>query len=247
MIDNQKVLAIIPARGGSKGLPRKNVLKLCGKPLVSYPINAALKSKYIDKVIVSTDDNEIAEESKKAGAEVPFIRPAELASDTSTSIDVVIHSIDFLEKRNEFYDYLVLLEPTSPLTTNEDIDCAISSLHSNRNIADSIVGMSKVEAAHPLFLAKTISSGVIAPYIRENFLKPIRRQELDDLYFFEGSLYISAIEKIKQIKSFVHDRTLPYIVPRWKSVEIDEFLDFIIVEAIIKNINKFTKGNENEK
>ena len=125
MINNKRVVAIIPARGGSKRLPRKNVLPLAGKPLIVWSIEAALASVYIDKTIVSTDDAEIAEISRIAGASVPFMRPPELASDTATSADVVMHALDYLDSQNDHYYYSVLLQPTSPLRTNTDIDAAL--------------------------------------------------------------------------------------------------------------------------
>jgi len=129
MYKDKKILALIPARGGSKGLPRKNIKPLLGKPLIAWTIEQSLASKYLDKVVVSTEDKEIAEISKKYGAEVPFIRPKELAKDDTPSIDVVLHAIDFLEKK-ELFNIIVLLQPTSPLRTISDIDNSIEFLFS---------------------------------------------------------------------------------------------------------------------
>jgi len=238
MINGKSVLAIIPARGGSKGLPRKNILNLAGRPLVGWPINAAQNSKHVDKVIVSTDDEEIARISKDQGAEVPFIRPEELASDTATSISVIEHAIEYMKNEGYAYEYCVLLEPTSPLTEPCDIDSALNILESERERADSIVGVCRVEAAHPDFDVRINQNGLVEPYIKDGFSTIGRRQDIDDLYFFEGSLYISSVVALLEQRGFYHQRTLPYIVPRWKSMEIDEVMDLICIEAIIRNKDK---------
>ena len=121
MYKDRTILGIIPARGGSKGLPRKNILEMSGKPLVAWTIERAISSKYLDMVIVNTDDNEIANISVKYGAEVPFLRPEKLAGDKTPMIDVIIHTIDFLEEENKAFDYVALLEPTSPLRKIDEI------------------------------------------------------------------------------------------------------------------------------
>lgn len=231
MYNNQKILALILARGGSKGLPRKNVKILNGKPLIAWSIEQGKQSKYIDKVVVSTEDKEIADVSKKYGADVPFYRPKELASDTASSMDAVFHAINWLENAGEKFDILVLLEPTSPLRESSDLDTAIETLLANKT-AQSIVGISKVESVHPIFLSK-IKNNLLKPYVGKKF-NTKRRQDIDDLYFFEGSLYISYIEALKEKKGFYHDKTMGYIVPKWKSFEIDDMTDFIIIETLLK-------------
>ena len=145
MIGDKSILAIIPARGGSKGLPRKNVLPLVGKPLIAWTIDAAKKSKYIDKCILSTDNKEIASIAQSYNCEVPFMRPEELSCDETPSFSVVAHAVEFLKKNKLQYDYLILLEPTSPLRDANDIDCAMENLVANRAIADSIVGVYPVD------------------------------------------------------------------------------------------------------
>jgi CMP-N,N'-diacetyllegionaminic acid synthase len=127
-----------------------------------------------------------------------------------------------------------LLEPTSPLRETEDIDSALEKLNSNRNIADAIVGVSKVESTHPVFDVKINSEGLIEPYIGSKF-KIFRRQNIEPLYFKEGSVYISSVNVLLKKKTFYHERTLPYIFPRWKSIEIDEMIDFIFAETILQN------------
>ena len=245
MINNKKVLALIPARGGSKGLPRKNLLPLSGLPLVGWPIQAAKKSRYIDRVVVSTDDEEIAGKARELGAEVPFLRPAELASDTASSASVIEHAIIFLEAAGATFDYLVLLEPTSPLTEASDVDSAIERLEARRDAADSIVGVSRVEAAHPAFDVVVDDEGLIAPFATESFASAGRRQDISELYFFDGTLYISDVRAYLEKKSFYHSRTLPFIVPKWKAFEVDDLVDFICIEAIMNKIN-LIKGNKDQ-
>lgn len=196
MINGKSVLAIIPARGGSKGLPGKNIKELCGKSLVAWPIHAAKSSLYVDKIIVSTDDPQIADIARQEGAEVPFLRPEELAADDSTTISVIVHAIDFLSELRETFEYCILLEPTSPLTESYDIKKAFELLESMRTKADSIVGVSKVVSTHPVFDARINQEGLITPYVGEDFSGAVRRQDIEKLYFFEGSLYISDIKTL---------------------------------------------------
>ena len=244
MIEGNKVLALIPARGGSKGLPGKNIKDLCGMPLLAWPIRAAKESNYIDQVIVSTENKNYADIAKSYGASVPFIRPAKLARDDSTTYLVVEHALNYMKSQNEIYDYMVLLEPTSPLTTSKDIDEALKLLFSKRNLADSVVGVSKVEATHPVFDVRINDKGLIEPYVGNGF-NILNRQEIDTLYYFEGSLYISDLAILIREKSFYHNRTLPYIVPRWKAIEIDELVDYVCVEAILQNIEILNKDSKN--
>ena len=244
MIEGNKVLALIPARGGSKGLPGKNIKDLCGMPLLAWPIRAARESNYIDQVIVSTENKNYADIARSYGASVPFIRPAKLARDDSTTYLVVEHALNYLKSQNEIYDYMVLLEPTSPLTTSKDIDEALKLLISKRDLADSVVGVSKVEATHPVFDVRINDKGLIEPYVGNGF-NIFKRQEIDKLYYFEGSLYISDLAILIREKSFYHNRTLPYIVPRWKAIEIDELVDYVCAEAILQNIEILNKDSIN--
>lgn len=233
MINQKKVLAIIPARGGSKGLPGKNIRILHDRPLIAWPIRAALNSRYIDKVVVTTDDSDIAKIALEYGADVPFMRPVEFAKDTSPSSEAIIHAIEFCTKADGMYDYIVLLEPTSPLTEAADVDKALETLESSKGLA--IVGASKVESTHPDYCATIGPDSFLKPFNRESFAKPIRRQDVDELYFFEGSLYISDTKKYLETQTFYHELTLPYVVPAWKALEIDTLLDFFKIEAVIKN------------
>ena len=143
MYKKRKTLALIPARGGSKGLPGKNIMPLAGKPVIAWSIEQALNSRCIDKVLVSTDSREIASIARKYGAEVPFLRPKALAADTSSTFDVISHAVDFLRKQGEEFDYIALVEPTSPLRANADLDRAIKSLIDHEDKADSLVSVGK--------------------------------------------------------------------------------------------------------
>ena len=228
-----KIIAIIPARGGSKGLARKNIRLFAGKPLVAWTIEQTKKSKYIDRIIVSTDDKEIAESSRKYGAEVPFLRPEELATDDAKTIDVILHTLNWLETRGDYYDFLVLLEPTSPLRDVEDMDKCIEILISNPK-AEAIVSVAKLESTHPEFnVVLNEEEFIRKPDGTTNF-KVLRRQDLEDVYFFEGSIYISEVEALKQKRTFYHKSTLAYVVPKYKSLEVDELCDFICIEALMK-------------
>jgi len=242
MIKGKTILAIIPARGGSKGLPGKNIKEIAGKPLIAWSIEQGKKSKYIDKLIVSTDDKEIANISKKYGADVPFIRPAELASDKSKTIDTILHAINYFESRENFFDIIVLLEPTSPLRDTEDIDEAIEKLITEKE-AESIVGISKVEISHPAFLVR-LEDEFLKPYLYKDF-RVLRRQEISDLYFYEGSIYISYSKSLKLRRNFYHDKAIGYTFPKWKSYEVDDISDFVIIEALLKakHNNVFQRKN----
>ena len=238
MINGRTVLAIIPARGGSKGLPGKNIMDLAGKPLIAWSIEAANESKHIDRCVVSTDDHEIAEISKQYGGDVPFIRPAEFARDQTSSMDVVTHAVKTLNEQGQTYDYIALLEPTSPLRSKTDIDQALRMLDENRESARAIVGVCKSESGHPAFSASINQAGLLEPYQSEKF-GVLRRQDITDLYYFEGTIYISETNHLLDTLSFYSNKTMPYIVPRWKSIEIDELFDMIIAEAVINNIDQF--------
>lgn len=181
MYKNKRILALIPARGGSKGLPGKNTKMLLGKSLIAWSIEQAYQSAYIDKVIVSTESEKIAVVARSCGAEVPFVRPKSLSADNAETIDVVLHAINFYESRGDAFDIIVLLEPTSPLREAKDIDRAIERLISNRQ-AESIVGIARAEASHPAFIVK-LEKGFLRSYLKT--FKVLRRQELDDLYFYE--------------------------------------------------------------
>ena len=227
------VLALIPARGGSKGLPGKNIRPLLGKPLISWTIEQAKKSIYIERTVVSTDSKEIASVSRQYGAEVPFLRPVSLASDNTKSIDVIYHAIDFFEKSGDSFDIIVLLEPTSPLREVFDIDNAIKTLIDHKT-AQSIVGVAKCETFHPYFIVKVNPDGFLRKIDGSYDYNVVPRQELSDFFYFEGSLYVSYVKELKKKGTFYHDLTIPYVVRKYQAPEIDELSDFICIEALMK-------------
>jgi CMP-N,N'-diacetyllegionaminic acid synthase len=229
-----KVLFIIPARGGSKGLPGKNIKLLNNKPLIAYSIEAALSAAAQigdSEVVVSTDSESIAKIAKDFGAKVPFIRPEELSNDTAASIDVMLHALQIMEQEHQQFEHICMVEPTSPQRDGQDLYQAYLKLIHEPE-AESIVGVSKTEGGHPLFLTH-LKNGFLDPYANKSY-KVYRRQEIDEVYFFEGSMYISKVNALKKRKSFYHEKTLGYEMPKWKAFEIDDATDFLIIERLIQ-------------
>ena len=231
MILEQKVLALVPARGGSKGLPGKNARSLCGRPLIQWSIDTALACDEIDAVLVSTDDDQIAAMAAAAGAEVPFLRPPALADDTASSIDVVIHALDFLESKGRVFDIVLLLEPTSPLREVADIHVALQRMVDTR--AAAIVSVCRAESTHPAFMFRTTGQGRLEPFMSAS-PTGLRRQEIEPLFYLDGTIYASTVNALRQRRSFYHEDTLAYEVAKWKALEIDDIEDFQMVEAIAK-------------
>ncbi len=231
MINGEKVLAIIPARGGSKRLPGKNILPLKGKPLIAWSIEAALNSIFIDKVVVSTDDIEIAEISQKYGAAVPFTRPENLSNDTASSIDVVIHTIDMLALSDEVYDIVVLLQPTSPLRTTEHINQAF-----NKYVEQDANGVVSVcEAEHsPIWCNTLPADNSLKSFLPEKY-KNVRSQDLPTYFRLNGAVYIASISALKKSNSFIQgDKIFAYEMSTKASVDIDSEIDFKLAEFLAK-------------
>jgi N-acylneuraminate cytidylyltransferase/CMP-N,N'-diacetyllegionaminic acid synthase len=222
------MIAIVPARGGSKGLPGKNIKDLFGKPMIAYTIEEALKSKYITEVIISTDCKEIEQVAIKYGAKSPFLRPEYLASDTAKAIDNYIYTIDRLNKEFE-YDIkdFVVLQPTSPLRTIEDIDGAIE-LFKDKN-ADSVV--SYTEEHHPIEWHKYITEDGKFENIFEE--KLLNRQEIKKSYFPNGAVFVFNYDMVKQEK-YYSDDSYVYIMPRFRSVDVDTMEDFKYIEFLMR-------------
>jgi CMP-N,N'-diacetyllegionaminic acid synthase len=232
MIEGRRVLGLITARGGSKGLPGKNIKPLLGKPLIGWTVEQALACPSLDAVVVSTDSAEIADVARDFGAQVPFLRPAELASDTATSADVVVHALDWLEGKDQPFDLIVLLEPTSPLRLPADVEKALKALLANPS-AESIVGVAPVESGHPAFLYRLDDRGMMTPYAPD-LPRVLRRQELEPLHYLEGSLYISYTAAFRARRSFYHERAMAYVVQRHQAHEVDTLGDFYVVEGLMK-------------
>lgn len=227
MKNNKRIFALIPARGGSKGIPKKNIKPLAGKPLIAYSIEAALGSKYIDKAIVSTDSEEIAHTALHYGADVPFLRPAEYASDQSKTIDAVIHAVKTLRENGDGFDVLVLLQPTQPLRTAEDIDASIE-LYFERG-ETSLVSVSAVKD-HPVLIRSIDANGELIPLLHQS--SSVRRQDMPPFYRVNGCIYINAVSEIDESLSF-NDNRQPYIMPACRAVDIDTMDDFCEAERLI--------------
>lgn len=232
MFGKQKILALIPARGGSKGIKDKNIIPLAGKPLIAYSIEAAKKSKYIDNIVVTTDSEKIAEVAKQYGARVPFLRPTELAADTSKTIDAVLHAVKTLTSMGENYNTLVLLQPTQPLRTADDIDRAIELYYKNGE--NGLVSISPVDDS-PLLIRSIGDDGKLINLLSQN--STCRRQDMLDYYKVNGCIYINKIEEIDKNTSF-NDNNVPFIMPKEHSVDIDELSDLWMAEYYLKNIIK---------
>lgn len=226
----KKILAVITARGGSKRIPRKNLRKLAGRPLIYYPIQAALRSKLVDRVIVSTDDVEIAEVAKKIGAEIPFIRPDRLATDLAKSVPVVQHAVRFLKKNHDYHPAIVaLLQPTNPFLSGEDIDEAIKILIKSK--ADSCVSVSPV-SERPEWMY-TIKRGRLAPH-NDSWNVVKRSQDLPKVFRLNGALYVVKTEALMNQNTLNAPRGAALIMPRERSIDIDNLIDFKIAEALMK-------------
>ena len=225
MLNGKTFLSIIPARGGSKRLPRKNVLDLAGKPLIAWSIEAGLQSKYIDKVIVTSDVDEILAISKEFGSET-IKRPEELASDTATSFAAIKHTIENIDR----FDYIVLLQPTSPLRMAQQIDEAIKLLESKK--ADAVVSVCEMDH-NPLWSNILPDDGNMNSFIRDE-VKNKRSQDLKKYYRLNGAIYICKTDKLLDEKSFfIKDNIFAYYMDRKSSVDIDEQIDFKLAECLI--------------
>jgi len=234
MYKGKKTLGVITARGGSKSIPRKNIKKLAGKPLIAYTIEAAKESKYLTRCVVSTDDEEIAEISRRYGADVPFLRPAELAQDDSTSMAVVQHALKWLkENKGEEYDYLMILQPTSPLRTAEDIDGCIKKIVETD--ADSVMSMYELMDFSPKKFKKIIEGDLIEPYFQEEGRESSRRQDLDKMYKRNCAIYLTKTSLIMEGDLF-GKKSVAYLMSEERSIDINSPLDFELAEFWIKKV-----------
>lgn len=218
------LLALIPARGGSKGIPRKNIRSFCGKPLIHWSINAALAASSVDQVVVSTDDPEIADVAKSCGADVPFLRPVEYATDTASSIDVVLHALEALP----YVSHVLLLQPTSPLRIVFDIE-SIVALHKQFSTS-SAVSLTR-SGKHPSWMYSLSQNNRL-----ESLLKfdPVHcRQQLPPAYVVNGALYLASRDFLMSKRTFISTTTVGYVMPPERSVDIDSPLDWHWAEFLI--------------
>jgi CMP-N-acetylneuraminic acid synthetase len=223
-------LAVVPARAGSKGLPNKNILPLRGRPLISYSIEAGKRSKYIDEVVVSTDSAKIAFFAKKFGAKVPFMRPKELATDSAKSVDMLLHTVLFYKRvLKRKFDYLVLLQPTSPLRSFRDVDSAIELLL--KKCANSVISVQEQKPLFSNYIDRTLSMNSFL----DSSMQTKRRQELKSIYSLNGAIYIVNIEKfLKKRTLFCAKKSFAYVMSRRNSVDIDDIYDFKFASTILK-------------
>ncbi|WLV25352.1 acylneuraminate cytidylyltransferase family protein [Aciduricibacillus chroicocephali] len=228
MYKKNTFLAVIPARGGSKGIPGKNIVNVQGKPLIEYTIDAAKESKYLDQVIVSTDDDNIKACAINAGAEVPFIRPAYLATDTAKTIDVLIHAVNELKKCGESYDFLVLLQPTQPLRKSFHIDEAIVKMCDGGY--DNIVSVSPV-SEHPILMRKVNGNDKLSNLLGVN--STVRRQDFLKVYKVNGAIYINKIDNSFNQDLSLNDNKVPYFMNSKYDLDIDSYRDLKLLDLIL--------------
>jgi len=230
LVIENNILSIIPARGGSKGVPRKNIKKLSGKPLIAYSIEAASKSKYLSKVIVSTEDKEIASVSESFGAEIPFLRPKNLATDTAKAIEVAKHALLKMEKLDKKkYELMVYLEPPTPFRESKDIDACIELFCKYKPSA--VVSVCEANQYHPILMKKIDNEGLLKPLCFEEPEGMPRQLYNPPAYMRNGAVYVIKRDNILN-NIFYGDRIIPYIMPFEKSICIDSIVDWYAAEAM---------------
>ncbi|RMD88199.1 MAG: acylneuraminate cytidylyltransferase family protein [Alphaproteobacteria bacterium] len=223
MIDGQRILAMIPARGGSKGVPGKNTRPLGGRPLIAWTIAAARQSRLVDRLVLSSEDSEIIRVAREWGCEAPFVRPPALARDDTPGIEPVRHCVGALPG----YDYVVVLQPTSPFRTAEDIDGAITACV--RAGADSLVSVSEVWQ-HPAWMYTREADGRLSPLLSD--AAPARRQDLSPVFALNGAIYVLRCAWLATCQRIIGSETIGYVMDRRRAIDIDTALDFTIAEAL---------------
>ncbi len=227
MRDRKSFLAVIPARGGSKRLPNKNILPLAGKPLIEWTIEAAKNSKYIDQIVISSDKNEILDIAKRYET-ISIIRPEALAKDEAKTVGVVLHVIESISEK---HDFIILLQPTSPLRTSQNIDEAIELLFSKN--ADAVISV--CETDYPILWCNTLQEDLSMNKFIPEDIKDKRSQDLPKYYRLNGAIYIVKTEKLKNEKTFfISGNIYAYIMDRKNSVDIDEEIDLKVATALLK-------------
>jgi N-acylneuraminate cytidylyltransferase len=217
VIDSRTVLGLIPARGGSKALPRKNILPVLGRPLLAWSIEAARRSRCLDRVVVSSEDSAVIDAARACGCEIPFRRPDELASDTAPAIDVVLHALDCLPG----FDVVVLLQPTSPLRTAADIDAACATLLAQH--APACVSVSLVQES-PYWMYSLDDNETLRP-VMPGAAESVRRQDLPAVYVLNGAIYVADTAWLRRTRRFVTEDTVGYVMPAERSLDIDTAAD----------------------
>ena len=229
MYKKNKILAIIPARSGSKGLKDKNIRELNGKPLIAYTIEAAKKSGIFDEIVVSTDSEEYANIARKYGAKVPFLRPSDLSKDTTSTTDVIINLLNYYKEIGIEFEGFMLLQPTSPLRDELDIINSLN-LFKEKN-ANSVVSVCECEHS-PLLTTNLDNEGKLDGFIKN--IKGKRRQDLDIYYRLNGAIYLCKIDYFLTYKDFYKEKSFPYIMDSNKSIDIDDIYQFKLAEIIME-------------
>lgn len=224
MYKGKKILALITARGGSKGIPKKNIKELGGRPLIAWSIEAAQKSIYLDRLILSSEDSEIIKAAKAYGCDVPFVRPKTLAQDDSSSMDVILHAFSELD---EAYDYLLLLQPTSPFRTSQQIDAIIEKCIDQEALM--MVSGCRVHK-HPFFMFESVD-GYLKPFF--GFNQQARRQDMPPAYEHNGALYLSDVGYLQQVKSYNVPEAMLFEMVGPSNLDIDEMSDWEYAEYLI--------------
>ncbi|MDB3964658.1 acylneuraminate cytidylyltransferase family protein [Amylibacter sp.] len=232
MINGKSILAVVPARAGSKRLPGKNIKKLAGKPLIQWTLDAALECDLIDEIIVNTDDFSIAELAKSKGVNVPFIRPFGLAQDTSSSVDVLIHTLEYYTAHGDYFDYIMMLQPTSPLRNVNHIYGAIEALDEKQ--ADAIISVCKTD--HPPLWTNTLDETCSMDTFLHKEIKNVRSQDLPDYFRLNGAIYLVNTERLLAEKTmFISNNIYAYKMDRKSSIDIDESIDFLLAELLFES------------
>ena len=227
MINEKKVLCLIPARGGSKGVPGKNLVKVQGKSLLDWTVDCAKRSKYIDRIVLSSEDNTIIEAAKIAGCDIPFVRPKELASDFTGTMEVVLHALDNLVEK---FDYIVLLQITSPLRNEHDIDTCLENCERS-SVYNACVSLCRLEKS-PDWIFTLSENNTIKKLIPDaDFVT--RRQDSEPVYYPNGAVYVADIEWLRGQVHFITAETLGHIMPLERSIDIDTPLDLIFLNAML--------------
>ncbi|MDK2901694.1 MAG: CMP-N,N-diacetyllegionaminic acid synthase [Thermosediminibacterales bacterium] len=231
MYKNKKFLAIIPARSGSEGIKDKNIKELNGKPMIAYTIEAAIKSYIFDDIVVSTDSEKYAQISRKYGARVPFLRPDNLATDDASSKDVIEHVLKRLLKEGKKFDYFALLQPTSPLRNKNDIIEAVDLLFLKN--ANAVISVCETDHS-PLWTNTLCENLQIDNFIKKE-VRNSRRQDLPKYYRLNGAIYIAQTDYFLKYKDWFKEKSYAYIMPKERSIDVDNILDFRLAEIILQN------------
>ena len=227
---NIRVLGLIPARGGSKGIPQKNIKLLNGKPLIEWSAEALLKSKLIDTCICSTDDKEIAKIVENLGVDIPFIRPKKLAEDDSLVVDVIIHALDFFNKKNITFSHVMLVQPTNPTIKSSDIDNAVNL--AKNNDYDTIISVYKYSGIHPAVMYKKRDNEIFEPLLPNSSELP--RQKFEQIYARSGLFYLIKTEVLKENKSIYGEKIHAIEIDEKRAIPIDTDQDFCKAEKYLR-------------